>query len=89
MRIKKFTAKNYADALEQVKRELGEDALIMSTRSIKPESPLSGRSVANKVEITAAIEFEEPVAANIEAAASEPEIVSPAAAVTLKASNEE
>ena len=66
MRIKKFTAKNYADALEQVKRELGEDALIMSTRSIKPESPLSGRSVANKVEITAAIEFEEPVAANIE-----------------------
>lgn len=66
MRIKKFTAKNYADALEQVKRELGEDALIMSTRSIKPESPLSGRSVANKVEITAAIEFEEPVAVNIE-----------------------
>ena len=61
MRIKKFTAKNYADALEQVKRELGEDALIMSTRSIKPESPLSGRSIANKVEITAAIEFEEPV----------------------------
>lgn len=60
MRIKKFTAKNYADALEQVKRELGEDALIMSTRSIKPESPLSSRSVANKVEITAAIEFEEP-----------------------------
>jgi flagellar biosynthesis protein FlhF len=61
MRIKKFTAKNYADALEQVKREFGEDALIMSTRSIKPESPFSGRSVANKVEITAAIEFEEPV----------------------------
>ena len=61
MRIKKFTAKNYADALEQVKRELGEDALIMSTRSIKPESPLSGRSIANKVEITAAIEFEESV----------------------------
>ena len=55
MRIKKFTAKNYADALEQVKRDLGEDALIMSTRSIKPGSPLSGRSVANKVEITAAI----------------------------------
>jgi len=57
MQIKKFTAKNYADALEQVKRELGDDALIMSTRSIKPNSPLSGRSVANKVEITAAIEL--------------------------------
>ena len=61
MRIKKFTAKNYADALEQVKRELGEDALIISTRSIKPESPLSSHSVANKVEITAAIEFKEQV----------------------------
>jgi flagellar biosynthesis protein FlhF len=61
MQIKKFTAKSYTDALDQVKRELGEDALIMSTRSIKSESPLSGRSVANKVEITAAIEFEEPV----------------------------
>jgi flagellar biosynthesis protein FlhF len=61
MRIKKFTAKNYADALEQVKQELGEDALIMSTRSIKPESPLSSHSVANKVEITAAIEFKEQV----------------------------
>ena len=35
MRIKKFTASNYADALEQVKSELGDDALIMSTRSIK------------------------------------------------------
>ena len=66
MLIKKFTAKNYADALEQVKRELGDDALIMSTRSIKPNSPLSGRSISNKVEITAAIEFEEPVAANLE-----------------------
>jgi flagellar biosynthesis GTPase FlhF len=45
MLIKKFTAKNYVDALEQVKRELGDDALIMSTRSIKPNSPLSGRSI--------------------------------------------
>ncbi|MBC8283783.1 MAG: flagellar biosynthesis protein FlhF [Nitrospinae bacterium] len=66
MRIKKFTANNYADALEQVKRELGDDALIMSTRSIKPHSPLSGRNVATKVEITAAVEFEEPVVSNLE-----------------------
>ena len=60
MRIKKFTANNYADALAQVKRELGDEALIMSTRSIKPNSPLSGRNVASKVEITAAVEFKEP-----------------------------
>lgn len=61
MRIKKFTANNYAVALEQVKRELGEEALILSTRSIKPHSFLSGRNVATKVEITAAVEFKEPV----------------------------
>ena len=52
MRIKKFTANNYADALEQVKKELGDEALIMSTRSIKPNTPLSGRNAASKVEIT-------------------------------------
>ena len=66
MRIKKFTASNYADALEQVKSELGDDALIMSTRSIKPDSPLSGRNASNKVEITAAIEFKEPFVSNLE-----------------------
>ena len=51
MRIKKFTARNYADALEQVKSELGDDALIMSTRSIKPNSPLSGRNAATKLSL--------------------------------------
>ena len=59
MRIKKFTANNYADVLDQVKSELGDDALIMSTRSIKPDSPLSGRNAATKVEVTAAVEFRE------------------------------
>ena len=62
MRIKKYTANNYADALEQVKQELGDEALIMSTRSIKPNTPLSGRNGASKVEITAAVEFNEPAA---------------------------
>ena len=62
MRIKKFTANNYADALEQVKQELGDEALIMNTRSIKPNTPLSGRNAASKVEITAAVEFDEPAA---------------------------
>ena len=66
MRIKKFTASNYADALEQVKSELGDDALIMSTRSIKPDSPLSGRNAATKVEITAAVEFKESSVSNFE-----------------------
>ena len=66
MRIKKFTANNYADALDQVKSELGDDALIMNTRSIKPDSPLSGRNAATKVEITAAVEFKEPVVSGFE-----------------------
>ena len=66
MQIKKFTAKNYSLALEQVKRELGDDALIMSTRSIKSNSPLSGPNIASMVEITAAVEFKEPVLATVE-----------------------
>ena len=57
MRIKKFTANNYADALEKVKNELGDDALIINTRSIKSDSPLSSQNAATKVEITAAVEF--------------------------------
>ena len=66
MRIKTFTANNYVDALNKVKDDLGDDALIMSTRSIKPDSPLSGRNASNKVEITAAIEFKEPFVSNLE-----------------------
>jgi len=62
MRIKKFTANNYADALELVKKELGDEALIISTRSIKPNSPFSGRNASSKVEITAAVEFSQPTA---------------------------
>ena len=61
MRIKKFTASNYAIALKQVKQELGEDALILSTRSIKPPTPIAGRREATRVEITAAVEYSSPV----------------------------
>jgi flagellar biosynthesis protein FlhF len=61
MRIKKFTASNYVIALEQVKKELGEDALILSTRSIKPPTPQAGRKEATRVEITAAVEYAAPV----------------------------
>jgi len=61
MRIKKFTASNYSIALQKVKQELGEDALILGTRSIKPPSPVAGRRVATRVEITAAVEYASPV----------------------------
>ena len=61
MRIKKFTASNYSIALKEVKQELGKDALILSTRSIKPPSPISGRKEATRVEITAAVECSSPI----------------------------
>ncbi len=60
MRIKKFTASNYSIALQLVKSELGEDALVLSTRSIKPASPVAGRMGATQVEITAAVEYRPP-----------------------------
>ena len=63
MRIKKFTASNYSIALQKVKQELGEEALILSTRSIKPPSPIAGRKEATRVEITAAVEYASPVVA--------------------------
>jgi flagellar biosynthesis protein FlhF len=59
MRIKKFTASNYSIALHLVKQELGADALILSTRSIKPST--AGKMEATRVEITAAVEYESPV----------------------------
>ena len=61
MRIKKFTASNYSIALREVKQELGEDAIILSTRSIKPPTLMAGRKGATRVEITAAVEYSPPV----------------------------
>ncbi len=55
MRIRRFVASNYTDALTQVKKELGENALILSTRSLKDEPGSNG--AAPVVEITAAIEY--------------------------------
>ncbi len=63
MRIKKFTANNYSIALQNVKQELGEDALILSTRSIKMPTLIAGRKAATRVEITAAVEYASPTVA--------------------------
>jgi len=56
MRIKKILAKNYSEALTQVKNELGEDALIISTRSLEFDPRLDGGENTGRVEITAAFE---------------------------------
>jgi len=55
MQIKKYVADNYSEALTCIKREMGNDALILKTRSIRGHSELSGGK-ASKVEITAAID---------------------------------
>ncbi|MGP0629343.1 flagellar biosynthesis protein FlhF [Nitrospina sp. 32_T5] len=55
MRIKKILANSYPEALTRVKEELGEDALVLKTRSIKFGQEGGGQG-ASMVEITAAME---------------------------------
>jgi flagellar biosynthesis protein FlhF len=50
MRIKKFKAKNFSEALSLVKKELGEDAIILSSEGRK--------GMRSSVEVTAAIDYE-------------------------------
>lgn len=58
MLVKKFVAENYVEALQRVKRELGEDALVLATRSLKSGAEGAAGSTASRVEITAALERE-------------------------------
>jgi flagellar biosynthesis protein FlhF len=51
MRIKKFTARNFSEALEMVKKELSQDAIILSTEEKKGLRP--------RVEVTAAIDYDD------------------------------
>ncbi|MFN3194575.1 MAG: hypothetical protein ACE364_01320 [Chlorobiota bacterium] len=51
MRIKKITAKNLAEGKQLVKDKLGEDAVILSTRTVKDE-----QNKTEKLEIVAAID---------------------------------
>lgn len=50
MKIKRFEAKSFAEALELVRRELSDDAIILSTEEKKGPRP--------SVEITAAVDYE-------------------------------
>jgi len=65
MRIKKVIANSYGEALGRVKSELGEDAMVLSTRSIKFNNDQDGGQCSSLVEITAALDNDsqgEPVA---------------------------
>jgi flagellar biosynthesis protein FlhF len=50
MKIKRFRAKTFAEALKLVKKELSEDAIILSSDEIKGKNPY--------VEVTAAVDYE-------------------------------
>ena len=54
MMIRKFTGGSFKEALEQVKQELGDQAMILSSRSIKS----AGFGLLSKpmVEVTAAVD---------------------------------
>jgi len=54
MRIKKILAKNYSEALCQVRKELGEEALVLGTRPVRNKNEYTNRE--SSVEITAAVD---------------------------------
>jgi flagellar biosynthesis protein FlhF len=56
LQIKKFQAATLQEAIEDIRRELGDDAIILQTESIRGSGTLFGK---NKVEVTAAIDREE------------------------------
>ena len=68
MRIKKVIANSYGEALSRVKSELGDSALILSTRSIKFNKDRDAERCSSLVEITAALDDDshrETVAAEV------------------------
>lgn len=56
MQIKRIEAKNMTEALKQIKRELGPDAVILSAKDIKKENRLLGITRTCGVEVTAAVD---------------------------------
>jgi len=74
MKIKKFKAKNFSEALDMVKKELSEDAIILSTEEKKGIRPF--------VEVTAAVDYDNTPDSNYGPQNSQ--IGQPAAAHTVK-----
>ncbi len=56
MQIKRFDADDMADALRLVKREFGDDAVILSAKEIRPSGFFSAWR-KKRVEITAATDY--------------------------------
>ncbi len=68
MRIKKFVGRSFKDALETVKRELGSDAIILSSKSVK-SGPFGMRS-KEAVEVTVALDENDEALSNPSEAAA-------------------
>lgn len=64
--IKKFLAKSEKDAIEMAKNELGNNAIVMNIKKVKPKG-LAKLFVRGKVEVTAALD-ETPLYSQEEAA---------------------
>ena len=60
MQIKRFEAKNMTDALRQIKRALGQEAVILSAKDLRRENRLLGISRKIGVEVTAAVDEDYP-----------------------------
>jgi len=58
MHIKRFEATTMAEALRQVRKEFGADALVLSTRSVHKSKGIFGRLARPVVEVTAAVDRE-------------------------------
>jgi flagellar biosynthesis protein FlhF len=58
MKIKTFQAMTMTEAMRTIKEELGSDAVILSTKSVKQQGGVFGLFGRTVVEVTAAVDFE-------------------------------
>lgn len=56
MKIKRFEASNISEALRQIKKEFGVEAVILSAKTIKKGQRFLGKKSSNQVVVTAAID---------------------------------
>ena len=57
MKLKTFSARDLKDALSQVKKEMGPEAVILSTQSRWVKEPQAGKGRRPGVEVTAAVDL--------------------------------
>ena len=74
MRIKRFEAKDITTAMAMVKEEMGDDAIILATRTLKPQGKNGEKPSRPRVEVMAARDYdiEEVIEKSSPAAASSP-----------------